>query len=132
MVTMVQTFQGDYLYKFDDKGRIIVPQIFREKLGLKFNVSVDIDDECLTIYPMDEWDRVHEDINSKPRFDKETKMMKRRFYANSATCDVDKQGRIRIPAGLREKANLLGKEVYFVGAGEIAEIWEKEKWESIR
>jgi len=129
---MVQTFQGDYLYKFDDKGRIIVPQIFREKLGLKFNVSVDIDDECLTIYPMDEWDRVHEDINSKPRFDKKTKMMKRRFYANSATCDVDKQGRIRIPAGLREKANLLGKEVYFVGAGEIAEIWEKEKWESIR
>ncbi len=129
---MVQTFQGDYLYKFDDKGRIIVPQIFREKLGLKFNVSVDIDDECLTIYPMDEWDRVHEDINSKPRFDKETKMMKRRFYANSATCDVDKQGRIRIPAGLREKANLLGKEVYFVGAGEIAEVWEKEKWESIR
>ena len=58
---MVQTFQGDYLYKFDDKGRIIVPQIFREKLGLKFNVSVDIDDECLTIYPMDEWARVHED-----------------------------------------------------------------------
>ena len=129
---MVQTFQGDYLYKFDDKGRIIVPQIFREKLGLKFNISVDIDDECLTIYPMDEWDRVHEDINSKPRFDKETKMMKRRFYANSATCDVDKQGRIRIPTRLREKANLLAKEVYFVGAGEIAEVWDKEKWESVR
>ena len=129
---MVQTFQGDYLYKFDDKGRIIVPQIFREKLGVKFNISVDIDDGCLTIYPMDEWARVHEDINSKPRFDKETKMMKRRFYANSATCDVDKQGRIRIPSGLREKANLLDKEVYFVGAGEIAEVWDKEKWESIR
>lgn len=129
---MVQTFQGEYLHKFDEKGRIIVPQIFREKLGMEFQVSVDIDDECLTVYTMAEWAKVHEDINSKPRFDKETKNMKRRFYANSAKCNVDKQGRIRIPDNLREKANLQGKEVYFVGAGEIAEIWDKDKWEDIR
>ena len=129
---MIQAFQGEYLHKFDDKGRIIVPTIFREKLGLEFHVSVDIDDECLTIYTLDEWSKVHEDINSKPRFDRETKNMKRHFYSKSAKCDVDKQGRIRIPAGLREKADLLGKEVYFVGAGEIAEIWSKEKWETIR
>ncbi len=128
---MIQAFQGEHLYKFDDKGRIIVPQIFREKLGVKFNISVDVDDDCLTIYPMEEWSRVHEDINNRPRFDKETKMMKRKFYANSATCEVDKQGRIRIPMSLREKAGLLQKEVYFVGAGEVAEIWDKGKWESI-
>ncbi len=109
-----------------------MPQIFREKLGMEFQVSVDIDDECLTVYTMNEWDKVHDDINSKPRFDKETKNMKRHFYSKSARCSVDKQGRIRIPDNLREKANLQGKEVYFVGAGEIAEIWDKEKWENIR
>ncbi|HPJ22067.1 MAG TPA: division/cell wall cluster transcriptional repressor MraZ [Clostridia bacterium] len=129
---MVQTFQGEYLHKFDDKGRIIVPQIFREKLGLEFQVSVDVDDGCLTIYTLDEWDKVHEEINSKPRFDKETKTMKRRFYANSEKCNLDKQGRIRIPDHLREKAKLMGKEVYFIGAGEIAELWDKDEWESIR
>ena len=129
---MVQAFQGEFLHKFDDKGRITVPLIFREKLGLKFHISVDIDDECLTIYPMDEWENVHEDINSKPRFDRETKNMKRHFYSKSAECFVDRQGRIRIPTGLRDKANLTEREVYFVGAGEIAEIWNKDKWESIR
>jgi len=129
---MVQTFQGEYLHKFDDKGRIIVPQIFREKLGMEFQVSVDIEDQCLTIYTMDEWTRVHDDINSRPRFDRETKNMKRHFYSKSAKCNLDKQGRIRIPDNLREKANLTEREVYFVGAGEIAEVWDKEKWEEIR
>jgi len=129
---MVQTFQGEYLHKFDDKGRIIVPQIFREKLGMEFQVSVDIEDQCLTIYTMDEWTRVHDYINSRPRFDRETKNMKRHFYSKSAKCNLDKQGRIRIPDNLREKANLTEREVYFVGAGEIAEVWDKEKWEEIR
>ena len=42
--------------------------------------------------------------------------------------ELDKQGRILIPAKLREFA-ALEKEIVFVGALSKVEIWSKERWD---
>ena len=52
------------------------------------------------------------------------------FFAGAANCEVDKQGRILLPANLREYAGI-DKEVVSVGVFSRVEIWSKDKWENM-
>ena len=45
--------------------------------------------------------------------------------------EVDKQGRILIPANLRDFAGLV-KDVVMVGVASRIEIWSREKWEALQ
>ena len=47
--------------------------------------------------------------------------------ANAVDCEPDAQGRILIPAKLREYAGLQ-KEVVVIGSFDRAEIWNAERW----
>ena len=50
------------------------------------------------------------------------------FLAGAASVEVDKQGRILLPAVLREFADIT-KDVVLVGVGSRVEIWSRERWE---
>ena len=52
------------------------------------------------------------------------------FFAGAASCEVDKQGRILLPANLREYAGI-DKEVVSVGVFSRVEIWSKERYNDI-
>lgn len=49
------------------------------------------------------------------------------IFAHAADCDPDAQGRILIPADLRQKAGL-NKEVIVVGSFDRVEIWDAQRW----
>ncbi len=49
------------------------------------------------------------------------------FFAGAANCEVDKQGRINLPANLREYAGI-DKEVVSVGVFSRVEIWSRERY----
>ena len=51
----------------------------------------------------------------------------RMIFAHAADCDPDAQGRILIPADLRQKAGL-NKEVIVVGSFDRVEIWDAQRW----
>ena len=53
--------------------------------------------------------------------------MLRRALITATTCEVDKQGRILLPAVLREFAGI-EKDAVLVGVGSRIEIWSKDKW----
>lgn len=120
-------FMGEYNHTIDAKGRIIVPAKFREALGNEFVVTLGLDG-CLFLYPNDEWKSFVLQLKELPG-SKEARQLQRYFMAGAATCEVDKQGRILIPANLREKA-LLEKDIVFVGVLTKIEIWSKERWEA--
>ena len=112
--------------KLTDGGRLIVPAKFREVLGDEFVVTKGLDN-CLFVYPNDEWQKFEEKLQTLPLTNKNARQFTRFFLAGAASVEVDKQGRILLPSVLREFAGL-EKDVVLVGVASRIEIWSKDRW----
>ena len=120
-------FMGEYNHTVDPKGRLIVPSKFREQLGNEFVVTKGMDG-CLFVFDNSEWQAFEAKLRSLPMIDKEARQFTRYFLAGAASLEVDKQGRILLPAVLREFADIT-KDAVLVGVGNRVEIWSKDRWE---
>ena len=119
-------FMGVYSHTIDPKGRLIIPSKFREQLGDEFVLTKGLDG-CLSIYPMNEWEKFEEQLRSLPLTNKNARTFSRFFVAGATSCELDKQGRILVPGTLREFAGL-EKDVVLTGNINRIEIWSKQKW----
>lgn len=120
-------FMGEYNHTIDAKGRLIIPSKFRDSLGDEFVVTKGLDG-CLFVYDNKEWSAFEEKLKSLPLTNKDARQFVRFFLAGATLAEVDKQGRILVPANLREFAGL-EKEVVLVGVASRVEIWSKARWE---
>lgn len=120
-------FMGEYSHSIDAKGRLIMPAKFREQLGKEFVVTKGLDG-CLFVYPLTEWRTIEEKFREVPLTTKDARKFSRFFFAGAASCELDNQGRVLLPAVLRGFAEL-DKEVVLVGVLNRIEIWDKDKWE---
>ncbi len=120
-------FMGEYNHTIDAKGRLIVPSKFREALGDEFVVTKGMDG-CLFVFDNSEWQAFVKKLRDLPMIDKEARQFTRFFLAGAASLEVDKQGRILLPAVLREFAGIT-KDAVLVGVGSRVEIWSKDRWE---
>lgn len=118
---------GEYNHTIDAKGRLIIPSKFRDTLGDEFVVTKGLDG-CLFVYDNTEWSAFEEKLKSLPLTNKDARQFVRFFLAGATLAEVDKQGRILVPANLREFAGL-EKEVVLVGVASRVEIWSKARWE---
>ncbi len=125
---VIVMFMSEYNHTIDAKGRLIIPSKFREVLGEEFVVSKGMDG-CLFVYANDDWNAFEQRLTSLPLINKEARQFARFFLAGAAQVEVDKQGRILLPASLREFAGL-DKDVVLVGVGSRIEIWNKDRYES--
>jgi MraZ protein len=114
---------GQYAHNIDAKGRLFIPARLREELGQTFHVTIGLD-HCLSIYSDENWNVLVEKIHEMP-YNKARGL--RVLSANAVDCEPDAQGRILIPAKLREYAGLQ-KEVVVIGSFDRAEIWNAERW----
>ena len=119
-------FMGEYNHTIDTKGRLIVPSKFREQLGNEFVVTKGLDG-CLFVYSNDEWQRIEESLREKPLTSKDARKFLRFFFAGACNCEVDKQGRILLPANLREYAGIEIDVVSVVVFSRV-EIWSKDRY----
>ncbi|MEJ8778694.1 division/cell wall cluster transcriptional repressor MraZ [Pseudogracilibacillus sp. ICA-222130] len=120
-------FMGEYQHNIDIKGRMIVPAKFREGLGDSFVLTRGLDN-CLFVYPMDEWKILEGKLKQLPLTKKDARQFTRFFFSGAVECEIDKQGRINIPATLRTYSKL-EKECIVIGVSNRIEIWSKEVWE---
>ncbi len=125
MVEVEQTFVGEYEHNVDDKGRLTIPQPFRELLSGKIYATRGLDG-CLFILRPREFNALRQKIQALPISQSEGRTFSRMF-ASGAECELDKQGRILVPAGLREYAGLNGS-VVVIGVLNRVEVWAKERW----
>ena len=119
-------FYGANYNTLDAKGRLIIPKQFREQLGESFMMTKGLDG-CLYVFPMSEWNSFEEKLAALPLTNKNARTFSRFFVAGATSCELDKQGRILVPATLREFAGL-EKDVVLTGNINRIEIWSKEKW----
>ncbi|MEW6623134.1 MAG: division/cell wall cluster transcriptional repressor MraZ [Bacillota bacterium] len=120
-------FMGEYQHSIDPKGRLIVPSKFRDDLGLKFVITKGLDN-CLFVYPMDEWKLLEEKLKNIPFTKADARAFVRFFFSGANECELDRQGRILLPSNLRDYAKL-DKDVVIIGVSSRIEIWAKEVWE---
>ena len=117
---------GEYQHTIDTKGRLNFPARLREELGERFMVTKGLDG-CLFVYSMEEWSNILDKLKELPL---SSARNLQRFFASGATeVEADKQGRILLPAVLREYAGL-DKDIVVAGVINRAEIWDKNQWES--
>lgn len=119
-------FMGEYQHTIDTKGRLIVPSKFREHLGRSFVLTRGLDN-CLFGYPMDEWKILEEKLKALPVTKKDARAFTRFFFSGATEVEIDKTGRINIPASLRQYAKV-EKECVVIGVSGRIEIWAKSLW----
>lgn len=117
-------FTGEFNHTIDTKGRMIVPNKFRNILGEAFVISKSLDG-CLSIYDKNKWDELEAKLNSLPFTDKRARELKRFILGSGSICETDRQGRILIPMPLRKSANL-NQNVVLIGVGDHIEVWDEE------
>lgn len=120
----VQRMKGEYQHTIDTKGRLFIPAKFRDELGDSFIATKGLDN-CLFLYPQREWEALEEKIRALPL--SKSRGLQRFFLSSAADLELDSQGRVLLPASLRQFAGLV-KDVTIIGVSGRAEIWDTAHW----
>lgn len=115
---------GEFHHNLDDKNRLIIPSKFRYELGSKFIVTRGIE-KCLFVYPVDEWNKIIEKLNTLPFTNKDARTFMRMFLSGATECELDNNGRVQITGPLMNYASL-SKECVVIGVGDRLEIWDQD------
>jgi len=125
------SFRGITAINIDVKGRMALPARYREALGEELVVTIDTEDRCLLLYPLAQWEKIEEQLQQLPTFNKATRRIQRLLIGHATELEVDAQGRILLPSLLREYAGV-EKKLVLVGQGRRFELWDEERWDANR
>jgi len=121
-------FLGTHTPRMDDKGRLILPAKFRDELAGGVVITKG-QERCLYVFPTTEFATIAAKLREQPVTHKAARAYSRVFFASAHDEVPDKQGRVTIPAHLREYAGL-DRELVVIGASTRVEIWDRGAWES--
>lgn len=121
-------FVGQYEYKVDNKGRLPLPPKFRKELDDVLMLTMGADN-CITAYTKTNWEKLTENQAPGTFLVSETQRKLTRFiYSNANDVTIDNQGRIALPASLRQRCNISDAAV-IAGSGDRFEIWSPGDWQ---
>jgi MraZ protein len=123
-------FRGRYVHTIDAKGRVSLPAEYRTELrqrseGAPFLTNMP---DHLVLYPHEDWIAYEEKLLGEDQFSPDVQDLQRFMLSGATPCAADAQGRISIPAPLRQHANL-EKEVVIAGVGTHIQIWNRARFE---
>ena len=119
-------FLGEYEHSVDNKGRIAVPAKFRPRLEGGLVVTRGFE-RCLQVYPMEQWQALSERVSSLSLGNGEARALRRLLFAGAFDTELDRQGRILLPASLREYAGIVDAAIV-IGMNTYFEIWAQDTW----
>jgi MraZ protein len=123
----VVVFRGRYEHTLDDRGRVALPARYREEF--KGNIVLTLSQEgCIEVYPEAAFLQMSNEVASQPATTVAGRRSRRLFDARSHDTELDRQGRILIPARFREVVGLNGA-VTIIGRRECLEIWDPPRLE---
>lgn len=111
---------------------MVLPARYRESLAeicdSKLVVTIDPDQPCLLIYPLNEWEIVEEKINDLPGFNPIARRVQRKVIGFATDIEINDSGRVLLSGPLRSYARL-EKKVLLIGQGNKFELWDELLWE---
>jgi transcriptional regulator MraZ len=117
---------GEFEHTVDEKNRLTLPSKFRDSFADGLVVTRGMDG-CLYAYTRSDFDRLVADLRELDPLSREGRVMNRFFFSGAAEAELDKQGRINLPAALIESAGL-DREVVVAGVYDHVEIWDRASW----
>lgn len=118
---------GEYEHTIDDKNRLTLPAKFREQLAEGVVVTRGMDG-CLYAYPAGDWrERFSARVAGLDPLQPDSRKLQRHFFSGASEAELDKQGRIMIPAALLKYAGL-SRDVVVAGVSDHLEIWDRGAW----
>ena len=121
---------GEFEVKLDSKGRFLFPSGLRKQLPANaqrdFMLNKGFED-CLTLYPISEWEQVSKKLSKMKLFKPENRMFYRLFHQGAKHVSLDNAGSALVPSGHLERIGL-GQEVMLIAYNDRIEIWDKSKY----
>lgn len=117
---------GEYRHTLDQKKRLAIPAKLRKEIGRRVVITHGLDN-CLSIYPLKEWQRVAEKLANLSMGQADTRSFNRFMLAGAVETEVDAIGRVLIPDFLKEYA-MLDSQVVMAGVHNRLEIWDEKRW----
>ncbi len=128
-------FRGISYLLLDPKSRLAMPTKYRDALSEiaagQLVLTIDHTDKCLLLYPYSEWQTVERALIALPNMHRRVRTIQRLMLGHAAEVELDIQGRLLIPAPLREYAGM-DKKVVLLGQANKFELWDHATWEMAR
>jgi len=138
-------FIGEYTFKVDSKGRLSIPALFRRELEegdpeaansteakrTRLVVVYGADSQkMLQVHSFEGFKKLAASINARPYSDPNRAILQRLVLNKAHPTEIDPDGRLVLPAALRERFKLTG-DAYFAGMGETFEIWNPDTFKAV-
>lgn len=130
----MSSFKGSYMYAVDEKGRVNLPAKLRKYVSPESNDTFVVTrgfEKCLFVYPVDEWNRLEQNLRNLSSYDPEHRRFIRALLELASESQLDGQARLSIPQELREYASIKD-EVRIIGTLDKIELWNPAVYEEYR
>ena len=121
-------FLGTHAPRLDDKGRLVLPAKFRDGLANGL-VLTKGQDRSIVVYPAAEFTAYADRLKEASSSNAAARAYLRILFSSAFDQVPDRQGRITLPAPLREYAGL-DRDVVVFGNNSTVEIWDAPTWEA--
>lgn len=127
----IRVLISSFEHSVDAKGRVFIPAKWRDDLGDTIVITRDMpgggDTRCLFGMSLSVWNEMLERFKRIAISDIPAQNAMRMMFAGATDCELDKQGRALLSAGLRQYAGI-DKDAVLIGMGNRVEIWSAELW----
>jgi MraZ protein len=125
------SFLGEFEATLDSKGRFLLPAGFKRQIpegeSTRFVINRGFE-KCLSLYPMQSWQPLYDQISTLNDFDPKVREFRRYFLNGAIIVEQDAAGRLLIPQNLKEYAGM-EKDIVLAAAVNKLEIWDKDKYQ---
>jgi MraZ protein len=121
---------GEFEVKLDAKGRFLFPSGLRKQLSPAAQENFMLNkgfEDCLTLYPMNEWEKISEKLSKMNLFKPKNRMFYRLFHQGAKLVTLDNVGRIHVPVSHTERVGL-NKDIMLIAYNDRIEIWDRSKY----
>jgi MraZ protein len=130
----MSSFKGSYTHSVDEKGRLNLPAKLRKYVSPDNNDTYVVTrgfEQCLFVYPLDEWAKVEVRLRELSNYNPEHRMFLRNLLEMANEVQLDSQARLMVPSDLREYAKIRG-DVRIIGTLDKIELWDPDVYGKYR